>query len=61
MDELKPCPFCGSAGLIRYREANDDYIPECTNEDCIASYVIGNSFQSSDEAAEVWNRRRDNG
>lgn len=61
MVDLKPCPFCGSAGIIRYREALDDYIPECSNEDCIVSYVLGNSFQSSDEATEVWNRRVGNG
>lgn len=55
--ELKPCPFCGSEGIIRYRKPTDDFIPECNNEDCIASYMLGNMFATMQEAADAWNMR----
>ena len=56
--ELKPCPFCGGAGTIRYRKPTDDFIPECANEDCIASYMLGNMFPTMQDAADAWNRRK---
>jgi Lar family restriction alleviation protein len=53
---LKPCPFCGCTGRIRERKTGD-YVPECTNENCIASYMIGADFETEAEAKEAWNRR----
>lgn len=54
--EQIPCPFCGCAGKVRVR-ISGDCVPECTNESCIASYMIGASFETIDEAIEAWNRR----
>lgn len=58
--ELKKCPFCGSNGTIYHRDAKvlDDYIPECTNTDCIASYMLGKSFSNKEDAAFAWNNRK---
>lgn len=57
MDKLKPCPFCGADGRMRYRSGTDDYIAECSNDMCPASFMIGWSYDTEEEAAEAWNRR----
>lgn len=56
MLDLKPCPFCGSKGKIRGR-ATGDFVPECTNTNCIASYMIGADFKTEAEAKKAWNER----
>jgi Lar family restriction alleviation protein len=61
MIELKPCPFCGCKGRTRYRKGINDYVPECSNDCCIASYMIGASFETEEEAATAWNRRAQDG
>ena len=60
MSEIKllPCPFCGSPGVIRCIAMGvSPYFADCSNELCIAgdSRV---SFQTEEEAAKVWNRRK---
>ena len=57
MEKLKPCPFCGSEAIINYKEALEAYICECSNDDCPASYMIGNRYDTREEAIEVWNKR----
>lgn len=61
MTELKPCPFCGRKAVLREKANIGTYIVECTNGNCPASYMIGNDYETEEEAAEVWNRRADNG
>ncbi len=66
MSELKPCPFCGSPGVLEggdfiggwnERTGPRPYKVECTNLWCIASYMIGAVFETKEEAMEAWNRR----
>lgn len=55
--KLKPCPFCGSPGVIRYIPVFImPYFAECSNELCPAGNT-GVSFFTSKEAAAAWNRR----
>ena len=61
MAELKPCPFCGCTAIINHKEAIEAWIVECSNNSCPASYMIGNYYDTENEAVEVWNRRADNG
>lgn len=57
MNELKPCPFCGSRAEINHKEKLDAWIVECTNQRCFASYMIGWWYDTEQEAVEMWNRR----
>lgn len=57
MDNLKPCPFCGSKAeffgecyMVKVR---------CSKYDCQCSLVTW--FDEPEEAAEEWNRRTGNG
>lgn len=54
MNDLKPCPFCGSKPEIR--RYGGKYSAECPNDDC---EVRPETFlkYSSDEAVKAWNRR----
>ena len=54
MEELKPCPFCGSEAHIqtfhfRYRVG-------CGTTGCIAGR-LNRAFDTPEEAAAAWNRR----
>ena len=55
--KLKSCPFCGSEGKLNYSVALDDYVVECVNDFCMASYIIGMKYDTEDEAITAWNRR----
>lgn len=65
-NELKPCPFCGSAGKLqrKYRckgkRKTTEYRIICSNLEC---EIFPATFLKSTyhEAAEAWNRRADNG
>ena len=58
--ELKPCPCCGSAGEM-HEKALNVWVVECSNNQCIASYMIGWDYDTKEEAAEAWNRRVNDG
>lgn len=60
MPELKPCPFCGCAAVINHRDFIGTWIVECSNNDCPASYMIGNSYETEEKAIDAWNRRVNN-
>ena len=54
MNELKPCPFCGSKPFV-WRTNHRTYI-ECPNLTA-ESHRIMMSGKSDEEAIEAWNRR----
>lgn len=56
-NQLKPCPFCGSVATINHKEVLETWIVECSNFDCPASYMIGNDYDTEEEAVIVWNSR----
>ena len=56
MNELKPCPFCGSKPFV-WRTNYRTYI-ECPNL-TTESHRIMMSGKSDEEAIEAWNRRCD--
>ena len=58
--ELKPCPFCGSTGKMHEKGLNT-WVVECSNNQCMASYMIGWDYDTEEEAAEAWNRRANDG
>ena len=57
MEELKRCPFCGGDGVITQKRNLETWIVECSNPICPASYMIGNDYDTKEEAIEAWNRR----
>ena len=57
MDELKPCPFCGSNAVINQKRNLYTWIAECSNTNCPASYMLGMDYDTKEEAVEAWNRR----
>ena len=57
MSELKPCPFCGSKGVLNQKECVGTWIVECSNQTCFASYMIGWDYDSPLEAVKAWNTR----
>lgn len=61
MEELKPCPFCGSKAILgkvvtgRNRSGYAYYV-RCGNLHCPV-YVHTCNRDTEDEAVEIWNRR----
>ena len=53
MEELKPCPFCGSEA--EYYSDCEMVKVRCSNYDCWCQLVTW--FDEPEEAAEEWNRR----
>lgn len=62
MDELKPCPFCGSKNIsIRLKDPFDGYQGNLT----VHRVLCGNCGAQNErkgvlDAVEAWNRRADN-
>lgn len=56
MEELKPCPFCGSKAKFGANKSccGKTVRIDCTNPQCGANI---NAFSSKAEAIKVWNRR----
>lgn len=70
MSELKPCPFCGSPGVLvggdfiggwDEQTGPRPYKVECSNMVCIASYMIGMLWETAEDAVDAWNRRASDG
>ncbi len=65
--ELKPCPFCGSKGMIvknNFPPRNKWRHPSCSNGNCIASVYEQDEqggthvdFLDDESAAKAWNIR----
>ena len=53
MEDLKPCPFCGSEAKLVNK--NEFWIVDCA--ECFAS---SRWCDSKKEAIDAWNRRTDN-
>ena len=51
--ELKPCPFCGSAAILKTTGASDSYV-ECRDKGCVSQIGL---YQQPKYAAEDWNTR----
>jgi len=58
MDELKPCPFCGSSAELQDADDGANFI-ECTNPMCAASTNLQYSLKDDGrpQLIERWNRR----
>jgi hypothetical protein len=63
MIDLKPCPFCGGkAVMISEPYTHDRFLVACKNRgDVCKCEPCTNWFDTPEEAAEVWNRRFDDG
>ena len=55
-EELKPCPFCGGAGILEQYRVRGTYFVECTGQDKGCA-VITDTFADADEAVHAWNTR----
>jgi hypothetical protein len=53
MDELKPCPFCGSAAELTGE--CDMVWARCTNDNCRAERIT--RFDEPEDAIKDWNNR----
>ena len=56
MDDLKPCPFCGSIDVEEKQYGDNEFWVSCA--DCGARI---SEYEDYDEAIEAWNRRADDG
>ena len=54
MDELKPCPFCGSEAAF-IGETNSIKCKKCGG-----AFIVTNPLKSRLEVKEAWNRRSNN-
>lgn len=55
MDELKPCPFCGSKNLTIVDGFGEKYVG------CMECAAVGPSADTEKEAFDAWNRRVNDG
>lgn len=58
MNELKPCPFCGSVAVL-YKNPKDTYKPYCVicqNGECSCNARIP-YCDTEEDAVRQWNRR----
>jgi hypothetical protein len=61
-EKIKPCPFCGSSGMVYHWGMSLYWSAECsgdklkTGESCCIGWI--NRFENKKMATESWNRRR---
>ena len=56
MEDLKPCPFCGS-GEIKIRNIMNGWVCGCGTTDCIGQNFHIRKYETKEKAIEAWNRR----
>ena len=57
MNELKPCPFCGSEAAISYNTRYNWQV-FCTNNNCFMNEALfAQVFHTEEEAEKAWNKR----
>lgn len=62
-NELKSCPFCGSAAIVianQYRHGQTAYCVKCSDIDCRVIPVTYEHYELKG-AIESWNRRAEDG
>lgn len=63
---LLPCPFCGSEAAIKENTFLDSCFSDpqydimCTNKDCYLCDGADWMFNTKEEAAILWNKRKNN-
>lgn len=60
MEELKPCPFCGSKKIHMYSDKDPSlhgFIHLCMIDDDAMVKIESRLFPSEEEAIKAWNRR----
>jgi hypothetical protein len=55
VDELRPCPFCGSAARWAMTTEDDDWEIQCSNEGCLL--VLYGQDKTARDTAAAWNTR----
>lgn len=55
MQDVKPCPFCGSKDISIEKNDAVDWEVYCKN--CGATVGAYDCYETIEEALEVWNRR----
>lgn len=64
MERLKPCPFCGGKVSVTYNSAERAFCFWHETVSCVIEepFKIDRAFAGNlEEAAEVWNRRNEDG
>ena len=56
MKKLKPCPFCGSMGLMLYALGKREYKVSCCSCDSFIEFHVQEG-QGIKEASAMWNSR----
>ncbi len=56
IEELKPCPFCGSKSVMLEKGSNG-YQVCCWYCGARGKYVVARSIFSKERAIDAWNRR----
>ncbi len=56
LDKVEPCPFCGSEAEVIEKDMGSFEVG-CTNDECFLAGGGGWSFDTRQEALDLWNRR----
>lgn len=57
MEELKPCPFCGTIPKVIEDISFHDYFVSCYNKKCPLDAVYTDDYKSKKQAIKAWNTR----
>ena len=64
MDELKPCPFCGSEDVWYFEERlhimGNAYLMGVKCRNCGGAWISSDKRKCTNDAVRAWNRRVDN-